>query len=74
MVIVSFDHNAVTPAGSPIIVSIPVAPLVVCMMEVKSLSMHKVGEEEAILTVSSVEIVRVPIALTLPHPPNKAIS
>ena len=29
MVIVSFDHDAVTPAGSPIIVSIPVAPLVV---------------------------------------------
>ena len=44
------------------------------MMEVKSLSMHKVGEEEAILTVSSGEIVRVPIALTLPQPPVKVIS
>ena len=35
--------------------------------------MHKVGEEEALLTVFSGEMVMVPVAFTFPHPPVKGI-
>ncbi len=45
------DHAAVTPAGSPLVVPIPVAPLVAWVICVIAVWIHTIGEEEAALTV-----------------------
>ena len=37
----------VTPAGNPVAVPIPVAPVVACVIAVKAVLIHKVGVEEA---------------------------
>jgi hypothetical protein len=47
IVIVSPDQTAVTPAGKPVAVPIPVATDVTCVMLVKAVLIHKVGVEEA---------------------------
>ena len=47
MVMVSDAHEAVTPAGRPTGVPIPVAPVVVCVMAVRAVLMHSVGVDEA---------------------------
>ena len=60
---------AVTPAGRPVAVPIPVAPVVVCVMLVSAVLMHKVGIVEAAPTVLSGVTVMVPEAFTVPHPP-----
>ena len=52
----SDDHAALTPAGNPVAVPIPVAPVVVCVILVKAVLMHKVGVEDAALTVLSAEL------------------
>ena len=69
MVIVFEAHDAVTPAGRPVAVPIPVAPVVACVIFVKAVLMHSVGEEEAAPTVLSGVTVIVPVAETLPQPP-----
>ena len=51
MVIVLEVQDAVTPAGSPVAVPIPVAPVVVCVMLVNAVLIHSVGVEEAALAV-----------------------
>jgi hypothetical protein len=52
MVILLLAHVAVTPAGKPVAVPMPVAPLVVWVMEgVRAVLIHTVGVEEAALTV-----------------------
>ncbi len=53
IVIVSPDQTAVTPAGKPVAVPIPVAPVVVCVILVKAVLIHKVGDDEAAETVLS---------------------
>ncbi len=63
------DQDAVTPAGRPVAVPIPVAPAVTCVMAVKAVLMHRVGVEEAAPTVLSGVTVIVPVAETLPQPP-----
>ncbi len=60
---------AVTPAGRPVAVPIPVAPVVVCVIAVKAVLMHRVGVEEAVPAVLSGVTVIVPVADTLPQPP-----
>ena len=60
---------AVTPAGRPVGVPIPVAPVVVCVIAVKAVLMHRVGVEEAVPAVLSGVTVIVPVAFTLPQPP-----
>ena len=60
---------AVTPAGSPVAVPIPVALVVVCVIAVRAVLMHRVGVEEAAPTVLSGVTVMVPVAFTVPHPP-----
>ena len=69
IVIVSPDQTAVTPAGKPVAVPIPVAPVVVCVIFVKAVLIHKVGDDEAAETVLSAVTVIVPVAFTVPQPP-----
>jgi hypothetical protein len=48
LIVIVFDaHDAVTPAGSPVAVPMPVAPVVVCVIAVRAVLMHRVGAEEA---------------------------
>ena len=65
MVITSFDHNAVTPAGKPIAVPMPVASVVLCVILAKGELMHKVGVLDAIPTVLVLTVI-VPVALHKP--------
>ena len=69
MVIVLDAQAAVTPAGSPVAVPMPVAPVVVCVIAVSAVLMHRVGVEEAAPTVLSGVTVIVPLAFTVPQPP-----
>ena len=65
-----FDaHDAVTPAGNPVGVPIPVAPVVVCVIGVSAVLIHNVGVDEAAPTVLVGVTVMVPVALTVPQPP-----
>ncbi|MCE2771376.1 MAG: hypothetical protein LW711_15400 [Saprospiraceae bacterium] len=73
IVIVLDAQEAVTPAGRPVAVPIPMAPVVVCVMLVSAVLMHKVGVEEAAPAVSSGVTVIVPVAFILPHPPVKGM-
>ena len=83
MVIVLDAHEAVTPAGNPIGVPMPVAPVVVCVITgLKAVLMHSVGVEDAADTVVvphshvivefavivKVQVLAVPLAGTLPVP------
>ena len=69
MVIVFEAHAAVTPAGNPVAVPIPVAPVVVWVMAVKAVLVLNVGLELAVLTVLSADTVIVELALVaLSHP------
>ena len=73
MVIVLDAHAAVTPAGKPVAVPIPVAPVVVWVILVKAVLILKVGLELAAEAVLSADTFIVPVALTLPEPPLKGI-
>jgi hypothetical protein len=63
---------AVTPAGKPIAVPIPVAPVVAMVIVVKAVLIHKVGVELAAAAVF-IETVIVPVAFTVPQPPVKGM-
>ena len=67
-VIVFEAQEAVTPAGSPDGVPIPVAPVVVCVMDGMAVPMFTVGVEEAALAVLVCTVI-VPVAWALPRPP-----
>ncbi len=69
IVIVLAAQEADTPAGRPVAVPIPLAPVVVCVIAVRAVLMHSVGVEEADPTVLSGVTVMVPVAFTVPHPP-----
>ena len=71
MVSVLDVHAAVTPAGNPVAVPIPVAPVVVRVMFVKAVLMHTIGVEDAVPAVFAAVTVIVPVALT--QPPVKGI-
>ena len=58
IVIVLEAHAAVTPAGNPVAVPIPVAPVVVCVIFVKALLTQSVGDEEAAPTVIFVALLK----------------
>ena len=62
-------QTAVTPAGRPMAVPMPVAPVVVCVMLVSAVLMHRLGVEDAAPTVLSGVTVMLPEAFTVPHPP-----
>ncbi|CAM4421193.1 Secreted peptide [Flavobacterium terrigena] len=68
------DHEAVTPGGKFIGVPIPVAPAVVCVIEVVNAEFtHNVGVDEAAVTVFSGVTEIVPVASTVPQPPVNGI-
>ena len=70
LIVMVFDtQDAVTPAGRPVAVPIPVAVVVVCVIAVSAVLIHRVGMEEAAPTVLSGVTVIVPVAFTVPQPP-----
>ena len=69
MVMVLEAQTAVTPAGKPLALPIPVAPVVVCVIFEIALLIHTVGVDEAEPAVFAAFTVIVPIALTVPQPP-----
>jgi hypothetical protein len=69
IVIVLAAHEAVTPVGRPVAVPIPLAPVVVCVIDVRAVLMQRVGVEEEEPTVLSGVTVMVPVAFTVSHPP-----
>jgi len=73
IVIVLVAQAAVTPVGKPVAVPIPVAPVVVCVIAVSAVLIHKVGVLDAALTVLAGVTVIVPVALTVPQPPDNGM-
>ena len=73
MVIILLAQVADTPGGRPVAVPIPVAPVVVWVMLVKTVLIHRVGMEDCAPTVLFGVTVIVPVAFTLPQPPVKGI-
>ncbi len=69
IVIVFEDHAAVTPAGNPVAVPRPVAPVVACVMLVNAVLIQRVGVLEAVPAVLLGVTVIVPVAFTVPQPP-----
>ena len=69
MVITSEAQAAETPAGNPVAVPIPVAPVVAWVIFVNAVLIHKVGVLDAAPAVLSGVTVIVPVALTEPQPP-----
>ena len=70
MVIVLLAQAALTPAGNPVAVPMPVAPVVACVIFVNAVLIHKVGTLDAAPTVLSGVTVIVPVAeITGPQPP-----
>ena len=69
--VIKFDaHAAVTPAGNPVALPMPVAPVVaIVMFGVNRVLIHNVGFEEGLPAVFAGVTVIVPVAFTLPHPP-----
>ena len=73
MRIVSELNVALTPAGKPVGVPMPVAPVVVCVMVDNEVLIHNVGVLDAALVVLSGVTVIVPVADTVPQPPVSGI-
>ena len=73
MVIVLDSQAAVTPAGKPAAVPIPVAPVVVCVMAVSGVFIQSVGVEDATPAVLSAVTVIVPVAFTFPQLPVRGM-
>ena len=73
IVMVLDAHTAVTPAGKPVAVPMPVANVVVWVIAVNGVLIHKVGLEDAALTVIFGVTMIVPVAFTVPQPPVKGM-
>ena len=73
IVIVLLAQAAVTPVGKPVAVPIPVAPVVVCVIAVSAVLIHNVGVLDGALTVLAGVTVIVPVALTVPQPPDNGM-
>jgi len=73
MVIVLDDQEALTPAGKPVAVPIPVAPVVAIVIFVNAVLIHTLGLEEGEPAVLLAVTVMVPVAFTLPQPPVNGI-
>ena len=73
IVIVLLAQAAVTPAGKPVGVPIPVALVVVCVMFVKVVLIQIVGVDEAAPIVLFGVTVIVPVAFTELQPPVKGM-
>ena len=62
-------QEAVTPAGRPVAVPMPVATAVECVIAASGVLVQMVGVEEATPAVLSGVTIIVPVAFTLSHPP-----
>ena len=66
LIVMAFEaQDAVTPAGRPVAVPMPVATVVECVMAVRAVLRHSVGVEEAVPAVFSFTVI-VPVAFTFP--------
>ena len=76
IVIVLPDQAAVTPAGNPVAVPMPVALVVKCVIFVKAVFTVSVGVVDAAAAAQAGVALTVilPIAFTLPQPPVRGIS
>jgi hypothetical protein len=76
MVIILLAQAAVTPAGNPVAVPMPVALVVVWVIFVKAVLTVSVGVEDAVPTAQAGApfTVILPIAFTFPQPPVNGIS
>ena len=73
LIVITFAAQAaLTPAGRPVAAPIPVAPVVECVISVKTVLIHSVGVEEAALDVLTSTVI-VPVAFTVPQPPVKGM-
>ena len=66
-------HAAETPAGKPVAVPIPVAPVVAIVILVSAVLIHKVGVLDGAPAVLFGVTVIVPVAFTVPQPPVNGI-
>ena len=74
LIVIVFDaHKAVTPVGNPVADPIPVAPEVECVILVKVVFWHKVGELDGAPTVLTAVTVIVPVASTGAQLPTNGI-
>ena len=73
MVIVLLAHAAVTPAGNPVAVPMPVAPVVVWVMAGLSAVLIQSVLAALLVTVLFGVTMIVPVAFTVPHPPVNGI-
>ena len=64
IVIILLAQAAVTPAGNPVAVPMPVALVVVCVIFVKAVLTVSVGVEDAAPTAQAAVTVMVPVAFT----------
>ena len=70
IVITSEAQAALTPAGNPVAVPMPVAPVVACVILVNAVLIHKVGALDAAPAVLAGVTVIVPVAFAAePQPP-----
>jgi hypothetical protein len=69
IVMVLLAQAAVTPVGSPVAVPMPVAPVVVWVIFVKTVLIQSVGVEDAVPAVLAGVTTIVPVAFTEPQPP-----
>ena len=75
IVITLLAQTAVTPAGNPVAVPMPVAPVVVIVIDgVKAVfTISVIGDAVPAVFGVHAETVMVPVAFTLPQPPVKGI-
>ena len=76
MVIILLAQAAVTPAGNPVAVPMPIALVVACVIFVKAVLTVSVGVDDAVPTAQAGApfTVILPIAFTIPQPPVNGIS
>jgi hypothetical protein len=74
LIVIVFDaKETLTSDGRPVAVTIPVAPVVLCVILVSGALMQTVGVDEAVPTVLAAVTVIVPVAFTLPQPPVRGM-
>ena len=69
MLITFAAQAALTPAGNPVAVPMPVALVVACVILVNAVLIHKVGVLDAAPAVLVRVTVIVPVAFTVTQPP-----
>ena len=75
LIVIRFDvHCALTPAGSPVEIPIPVAPEVTWVMLDMVVPTHNVGELDDALTVLLFTTLMIPLAYKVSQPPVRGMA